>query len=129
MAEFQDQLINQHLPEDVARTIPGVATGYFHPESDSERYVWYVSNKAKASDRPVDFLAELWVTCFDRTASDSQAKFLRATTRQRIKPLPEATEAEKRFQKQIEDLEKQQKELRKRYEDDLKRSLKESLIS
>ena len=113
---FRDQLIKQGVSKDVANAIPGVATGNVHPDDDEERYIWYPSTKAEPSERPVDFLSELWVTCFERTASDSQAKFLRATTRQRVKPLPAASEAEQIFKKELEESRKREEELTKKCE-------------
>ena len=48
-----------------------------------ERYLWYVSDKANTSDlmEKIDFLSELWVTCFERVPGGiSQLKFTNATT-------------------------------------------------
>ena len=120
MDKFRDQLIKQGVSKDVANAIPGVATGNVHPDDDEERYIWYPSTKAEPSERPVDFLSELWVTCFERTASDSQAKFLRATTRQRVKPLPAASEAEQKLKKQIEEAKKREEELKRNHNEEYK---------
>ena len=113
--KFHDQLVEQGVSTAIANQLPGVATGNIQPEDDEERYIWYPSNKAKPSERPVDFLSELWVTCFDRTASESQAKFLRATTHQRVKPLPIASETEEKIKKQLEESKKQMEELTRRH--------------
>ena len=112
MKKFCDQLVEQGVTTDIANQLPGVAAGNIQPEDDDERYIWYPSNKADPSERPVDFLSELWLRCFDRTASESQAKFLRATTRQREKPLPVALEAEKKIKKELEESKKQIEELK-----------------
>ena len=120
LQKFRNQLIEQGVPEDTARAIPGVATGYYYPELEDERYVWYVSDRAKPSERPVDFLSELWVTCFETISGVSQTKFLRATTRQRIKPLPVASEAEQKLKKLLEETEEKEKKMRKEFEDLLK---------
>jgi tRNA U34 5-carboxymethylaminomethyl modifying GTPase MnmE/TrmE len=123
MKKFHDQLVEQGVSTAIVNQLPGVAAGIIQPEDDEERYIWYPSNKAKPSERPVDFLSELWLTCFDRTASESQAKFLRATTRQRDKPLPVASEIEENFKKQLEESKQQMEELtrklRKKYEQEI----------
>ena len=69
----------------------------------------------KPSERPVDFLSELWLTCFDKTARESQAKLLRATTHQRVKPLPIASETEETIKKQLEEFKKQVEELTRKH--------------
>ena len=103
MKKFHDHLIEQGVSRDIVNQLPGVTAGIIEPEDDEERYIWYPSNKVKSSERPVDFLSELWVTGFERTASESQAKYLRATIRQRVKPLPIASEAEQKFKKEMEE--------------------------
>jgi septin family protein len=112
MKRFHDQLVEQGVSTAIVNQLPGVAAGIIQPEDDEERYIWYPSNKAKPSERPVDFFSELWLTCSDRIDSESQAKFLRATTRQRVKPLPAATEAEQSF---IKELKEREEELTKKY--------------
>jgi GTP1/Obg family GTP-binding protein len=112
---FHDQLVEQGVSTVIVNQLPGVAAGIIQPEDDEERYIWYPSNRAKPSERPVDFLSELWLTCFDRTANESQAKFLRATTHQRDKPLPVASEAEEKIKKQLEDSMKQMEELTRKH--------------
>lgn len=80
-----------------------MAAGCFDPEipdddPDNERFIWYVSDKAKlkSSDERMDFLKELWLTCFERTTTIStQCNFMRATVRQQFKPL-EGDSSEKR---------------------------------
>lgn len=101
--QFSEQLIDQGVPKDVAKGIPAVAAGCFDPEipdddPDNERFIWYVSDKAKlkSSDERMDFLKELWLTCFERTTTIStQCNFMRATARQQFKPL-EGDSSEKR---------------------------------
>lgn len=104
---FCKELVEQGVSTAIANELPGVAAGIIQPEDDEERYIWYPSDKVKPSERPVDFLSELWLTCFDKTARESQAKLLRATTRQRVKPLPVASETEETIKKQLEELKKQ----------------------
>ena len=65
---FRDQLVEQGVSTAIANQLPGVAAGIIQPEDDEERYTWYPSDKVKPSERPVDFLSELWLTCFDKTA-------------------------------------------------------------
>ena len=113
MKRFHDQLVEQGVSTTIVNQLPGVTAGIIQPEDDEERYIWYPSNKAKPLERPVDFLSELWVTCFDRTASE----LLRATTRQRVKPLPVASETEKAIKKQLKEYKskKQMEELTRKY--------------
>ena len=120
LQKFRDQLIKQGVPEGTARAIPAVAAGAHDPTHDDERYVWYVSNKAEASKRPVDFLTELWVTCFETIGGESQMKYLRATTRQRVKPLPVASEAEQKLKQLLKEAEDREQEMRKNFEDMLR---------
>ena len=107
--QFSEQLIDQGVPKDVAKGIPAVAAGCFDPEipdddPDNERFIWYVSDKAKSSDERIDFLKELWLTCFDRTSTIStQHNFMRATARQRFKPLGgDSSERRRVYQLRIE---------------------------
>ena len=118
MKKFYGQLTEQGVSTAIANQLPGVAAGIIQPEDDEERYIWYPSNKAKPSDKPVDFLSELWVTCFERIDSESQAKYLRATTRQYTKPrpLPAASEDEQIFINELEKSKKREEELTKKYE-------------
>ena len=124
--QFSEQLIDQGVPKDIAEGIPVVAAGCFDPDipdddPDNERFIWYVSDKAaESSDKKMDFLKELWLTCFERTNTVStQCNFMRATVRQQFKPL-EGDSSEKRrlyqllqerdeyYQQQIEGLRNQQ---------------------
>ena len=70
LRKFREQLMTQGVSNATALAIPGVAAGYYDPDLDdadpqNERYVWYASDKARRSDQPVDFLSEIWVTCFE----------------------------------------------------------------
>jgi predicted GTPase len=116
MKKFHDQLVEQGVSTIIVNQLPGVAAGIIQSEDDEERYIWYPSVRAQPSERPVDFLSELWVTGFERTASESQAKYLRATTHQRVKPLPAASEAEQIFIKKLEESKKCEQELTTKYE-------------
>ena len=112
---FCKELVEQGVSTAIANELPGVAAGIIQPEDDEERYIWYPSDKVKPSERPVDFLSELWLTCFDKTARESQAKLLRATTRQRVKPLPVASETDETIKKQLEESKKQVEELTRKH--------------
>ena len=121
---FHDQLAAQGVPESIAKKVPCVAAGLCDPEDDSEegRFVWYVSGKSKScGDRvQVDFLYELWVTCFETISRRNRDYFVIATTRQRVKPLNGPTQEEQeRLMKILEETaarEKAEKEKRERLE-------------
>lgn len=104
-------------------SVPGVVAGHCSPEikDDPERYIWYVSNKRlhdDQSDKRVDFLTELWVTCFERTANESQLKFLAATrAKQRIKELPNHEGSE--FQEKLKELTSKLAESARKYREEL----------
>ena len=124
---FRRQLISQGIRTATANAIPAVAAGLYDPEvknddPDNERYVWYVSDKSvgKDEDRPVDFLAELWVTCFEVIRGSAQTNFLRTTTRTRDKPPFELeTGNQQELQRLLEEREKIEREMREKVEQKL----------
>ena len=101
LRRFRKQLIKQGVSEEIADGIPAVAAGRYEPDvpdddPENERYIWYVSDRTTSSDKPVDFLKELWLTCFERTRKVSaQTIFLRATTN--VQQPMEADSAEKKI--------------------------------
>lgn len=119
---FHDQLAAQGVPESTAQEVPCVAAGLCDPEDDSEegRFIWYVSGKSKSCSNPrvqVDFLYELWVTCFETISGKNRDYFVIATTRQRVKPLSGPTQEEQeRLMKILEETAVREKEKRERLE-------------
>ena len=82
---FSKQLVDQGILKELVQCIPFVAAGWINTSGpvNPERYLWYVSDKADASNlmEKIDFLPELWVTCFERVPGGiSQLKFTNATT-------------------------------------------------
>lgn len=125
---FHDQLAAQGVPESIAQEVPCVAAGLCDPEDDSEegRFIWYVSGKSKSCSDcvQVDFLYELWVTCFETISRRNRDYFVIATTRQRVKPLSGPTQEEQeRLMKILEETaarEKAEKEMRERLEREIR---------
>ena len=84
---FTQQLVDQGIKRELADSIPFITAGWINSSDpmNPERYIWYVSDKADTSDlmTKVDFLSELWVTCFERVSDGiSRLKFTSATTNQ-----------------------------------------------
>ena len=84
---FTQQLVDQDINKELADSIPFITAGWINSSDpmNPERYIWYVSDKADTSDlmEKVDFLSELWVTCFERVSEGiSRLNFIRATTNQ-----------------------------------------------
>lgn len=118
LQSFRDHLILQGVPRDIVFGIPAVAAGYYDPMLNgtihqNDRFIWYVSDKVQTSDKPVDFLAELWLTCLETAAKNSRNSgtvFINAIGRDRVKPQQGGTAAANRLnnllQKEIQLLEK-----------------------
>ena len=102
LQRFRMQLVEQGVPTHAAQSIPAVAAGYYDSKQEDERYVWYVSDKAEETEQPVDYLTELWVTCFETVSGNSRLNFLKATIR--VKPESEEVQQCKR---KIDDRERQ----------------------
>ena len=73
---FRDKLIEQGVLRENAYAVPAVAAGHYDVRNERERYIWYVSDRSPPSDRQVDFLAELWVTCFETVSGCSRSEFV-----------------------------------------------------
>ena len=74
------QLEDQGIRNELVDKIPFVSAGWINTAGpvNPERYLWYVSDKANTSDlmEKIDFLSELWVTCFERVPGGiSRLKF------------------------------------------------------
>ena len=80
---FRRHLTTRGVPN--TNSIPACAAGLFYTKEgvydeamDEYRYIWYVSNKANPSDRPVDFKSVLWVMCLDRISESGRINFIDA---------------------------------------------------
>ena len=86
---FQDELIENEIPESVVKNIPAVAAGYITPKNeleenedeDKDRLLWYVSKAVEEDGAapPHDFLPELWNTCACTVAGEAQSYFYQVT--------------------------------------------------
>ena len=108
--KFQAQLIEQEVPEDIARNIPTVAAGSY-----SDRCLPYVSKAVSdnTGQKCKDFLPELWLSCFERMSGNSRLNFLKVT------------DYSKRIEASRDHLQQEQKELLEKLEQDLEAKEKE----
>ena len=115
--KFQTQLVQQEVPEDITSKIPTVAAG-----SNRDRYLPYVSKAVSdgTEERCRDFLAEIWLTCFEQMSQKSRFNFLKVTdyskrievNREHLQPYQKAY---------IDDLERQFKIKEKELQDNVQK--------
>ena len=78
LSKFREELGKLGVSYSIRNAIPACAAGLAYcdveegvdvPDEimDEGRFIWYPSDKAEPSDRPVDFLVELWSICIQRT--------------------------------------------------------------
>ena len=113
LQKYRDQLMEQGVPKDTANAVPAIAAGLYDCREENKRYVWYVSDKSRTSNRPVDFLTELWVTCLEAVSKSSRQEFFTANT---LKQLNTESEEED-YKKQLKEAEEREKETRRQLEE------------
>ena len=122
LARFREQLVGQDVPRNIADCIPAVAAGICAPVGDDEedngdddeRFIWYVSDKTEppAAGTKMDFLKELWITCFERTKKVmTRDNFMRATLQQRFKLSEGDSQEKRRFHQLLQERDEQQQQI------------------
>ena len=81
LSKFREELGKLGVSYSIRNAIPACAAGLAYCDveeevDDEERFVWYPSDKAEPSDRPVDFLGELWSICIQRTPAGASRRTL-----------------------------------------------------
>ena len=129
LSKFREELGKLGVSSSIINAIPACAAGLAYcdveeeadEEMDEERFVWYPSDKAEPSDRPVDFLGELWVTSIERMpAGPSRDKLMKGvdTTNTESSEILQANEIMCKEHEELirRKLEQDIKELKRKYD-------------
>ena len=132
LSKFREELGKLGVSYSIRNAIPACAAGLAYcdveegddiPDEimDEGRFIWYPSDKAEPSDRPVDFMGELWVTCIERMpAGPSRAKVLNCNvtlyTKKPIRESKEVLRAKEEYERRERERQQERREWERKWE-------------